>query len=304
MHRLLINDEGFPLSAATKARLTQAAYAAFAAEGLTLDAAAGLTLCGDAEIQRINHAQRGIDRPTDVLSFPTVSYAQGQTAASSALRLKKEWASDIMAHYLGDIAISIDTAKRQAIEYGHGFDREICYLLVHGLFHLMGYDHMNGKDRSSMRAKEEQALEMLGATPEQRKEMLGMAVAAMQNAYAPYSHFKVGACLMGEDGRLFTGCNVENASYGLTNCAERTAVFKAVSEGCRTFKAIAIAGEGTAPWPCGACRQVLSEFCADLPVFITWDGLEDEALLSELLPHGFSPANGIQNFLGKENAHE
>ncbi len=94
-------------------------------------------------------------------------------------------------------------------------------------------------------------------------EMLARAARdAASRAYAPYSKFKVGAALLAADGRLFTGCNVENASYGLTNCAERTAVFKAVSEGATRFSAIAIAGgEGEVAMPCGACRQVLAEFC-------------------------------------------
>ncbi len=93
------------------------------------------------------------------------------------------------------------------------------------------------------------------------EKLAGMAIEAAGKAYAPYSKFKVGAALLAEDGRIFTGCNVENASYGLTNCAERTAVFKGVSEGARRFTALAIAGgEGDVAMPCGACRQVLAEF--------------------------------------------
>lgn len=301
-YKLLIDDERYPLSSELKSKLEETAWAAFEAEGLSLPAAAGLMLCGDREIHAINLEQRGIDRPTDVLSFPTVSYLQGKTANASKERLQREWADEYKACYLGDIVISVDTALRQAKEYEHSFEREICYLLVHGLCHLMGYDHMNGKDKAKMRAKEEQAMERMGLTQDDKQTMLDKAVAAMENAYVPYSHFTVGACLLSEDGRMFTGCNVENASYGLTNCAERTAVFKAVSEGCRAFTAIAIAGKGTEPWPCGACRQVLSEFCKDMPVYITWDGNTAEVMLSELLPHSFSPANGIQDYLGKDQA--
>ena len=116
---------------------------------------------------------------------------------------------------------------------------------------------------------------------------------AAAQSYSPYSHYAVGAALLAEDGRIFTGCNVENASYGLTMCAERTAVFKAVSDGCRHFSALVIAAGkadkiGT---PCGACRQVLAEFCSPaLPVFCL--ALEGEKVLEftlgELLPHGFS----------------
>ena len=118
------------------------------------------------------------------------------------------------------------------------------------------------------------------------------AIDAAQRAYAPYSKFKVGAALLAEDGRVFTGCNVENASYGLTNCAERTAVFKAVSEGATRFKAIAIAGgAGNVAMPCGACRQVLAEFCPpDAPVrCVSLDGaITKDFTVGELLPGVFS----------------
>ena len=118
------------------------------------------------------------------------------------------------------------------------------------------------------------------------------AIEASKRAYAPYSKFKVGAALLAEDGRVFTGCNVENASYGLTNCAERTAVFKAVSEGATRFKAIAIAGGvGDVAMPCGACRQVLAEFCPpEAPVrCVSLDGaITKDFTVGELLPGVFS----------------
>lgn len=116
---------------------------------------------------------------------------------------------------------------------------------------------------------------------------------AATRAYMPYSHYSVGAALLAADGTVFSGCNVENASFGLTNCAERTALFKAVSEGRRVFRAIVIAG-GTADAPavpCGACRQALAEFCKpDMPVRViplaSGDGMTHP--LSEFLPHSFS----------------
>lgn len=118
------------------------------------------------------------------------------------------------------------------------------------------------------------------------------AIEAAGKAYAPFSKFRVGAAILSADGRVFTGCNVENSSFGLTNCAERTAVFKAVSEGARDFRAIAIAGGGDVPaYPCGACRQVLAEFCPPgLPVLCTTlDGSKSELLaLGDLLPKGFA----------------
>ena len=121
--------------------------------------------------------------------------------------------------------------------------------------------------------------------------LLQMARKMLERSYCPYSHFAVGAALLAEDGRVFTGCNIENASFGLTNCAERTAVFKAVSEGATAFTAIAIAAYDSVPWPCGACRQVLNEFAPNIRVLVTWNGQVEEAPLSALLPHGFGPSD-------------
>lgn len=125
--------------------------------------------------------------------------------------------------------------------------------------------------------------------------LLDAAVEASSHAYTPYSHFKVGAALLTTDGKIYTGCNIENASYSATNCAERTAIFKAVSEGCTDFKAIAIIGhKENEPLqfcpPCGICRQVLSEFCeADFEIVLMNDAREIKVFtLAELLPEHFS----------------
>jgi cytidine deaminase len=115
------------------------------------------------------------------------------------------------------------------------------------------------------------------------------ALAAREHAHAPYSHFRVGAALEDSEGRLHTGCNVENASYGLTLCAERLAVFKAVSEGARHFRRIAIAAdtENLTP-PCGACRQVLWEFCGDIEiVLVNPQGKTETLHLKDLFPRPF-----------------
>ena len=122
-------------------------------------------------------------------------------------------------------------------------------------------------------------------------EMIELAMQARTKAYAPYSNFQVGACVKMENGSYYTGCNIENASYGATNCAERTAVFKAVYEGERQFSAIAVASDSenfTAP--CGVCRQVLAEFCdAEMPVIcINREGKYRILSLGELLPFAFS----------------
>lgn len=119
------------------------------------------------------------------------------------------------------------------------------------------------------------------------EKLLELALDARKNAYVPYSGYAVGAALLTEDGKVFAGCNIENAAYGNTLCAERTALVKAVSEGYRKFTKIAIASSGSAPYPCGACRQSLYEFAPGLEVLVTWDGHVERAPLSELLPHGF-----------------
>ena len=121
------------------------------------------------------------------------------------------------------------------------------------------------------------------------EELLALAVKMLDYSYSPYSHYPVGAALLAEDGRVFTGCNVENAAFGNTLCAERTALCKAVSEGARKFTAIAIASRGSAPFPCGACRQSLYEFAPDLRVMVTWDGNVRKTTLRALLPEGFGP---------------
>lgn len=121
-------------------------------------------------------------------------------------------------------------------------------------------------------------------------ELLSIADKAMENAYAPYSKFKVGAALLCTDGTVFTGCNIENATYGATNCAERTAIFKAVSEGQREFEAIAIvSSSGGETFPCGICRQVMAEFAPELKIVLR-DQNKNEHIyhLSELLPKTFT----------------
>jgi cytidine deaminase len=115
------------------------------------------------------------------------------------------------------------------------------------------------------------------------------ALAARENAHAPYSHFRVGAALEDASGRVHTGCNVENATYGLTLCAERVAVFKAISEGARQFRRIAIAADTDALTPpCGACRQILWEFCGDVEITLLNPRGQSETLqLKDLFPRAF-----------------
>ena len=124
-----------------------------------------------------------------------------------------------------------------------------------------------------------------------REELKAAAVAMLDRAYCPYSHFAVGAALECADGTVFTGCNIENAAFSPTICAERTAVAKAVSEGHTDFVRIAIAGRSAGFCvPCGVCRQVLREFAPDIEVIcLNGKGEEQVFTLSELLPHSFGP---------------
>ena len=141
---------------------------------------------------------------------------------------------------------------------------------------------------------------MTNLTLEEKKELIRMALAAREKAYVPYSDFMVGAALRAKDGRIFTGCNVENAAFTPTSCAERTALFKAVSEGVREFDAIAIVGSKVGETntlvtgPCGVCRQVMREFCDPETFQIILAVSKDKYdvfTLRELFPLGFGPAD-------------
>lgn len=139
-------------------------------------------------------------------------------------------------------------------------------------------------------------------TPDKKtiQNLIACAIEAREKSYSPYSHYKVGAALLAGDGQIITGCNIENAAYTPTNCAERTAFFKAISEGIREFRAIAVAGspEGDIltqyAYPCGVCRQVMMEFCSPSDFHIIVAKSEDDyriMILKELLPEGFGPDN-------------
>jgi len=121
------------------------------------------------------------------------------------------------------------------------------------------------------------------------EQLIAAAMAARENAVADYSHFRVGAALETATGEIFTGCNIENATYGLTVCAERVAVWKALSEGRRSFRRMVIAADtDVLTPPCGACRQILWEFCGDIPlVLVNGRGAREELQLRDLLPRAF-----------------
>ncbi|OQX64727.1 MAG: cytidine deaminase [Anaerolinea sp. 4484_236] len=131
---------------------------------------------------------------------------------------------------------------------------------------------------------------MTKLTNEEQQELIALANDVRKNAYTPYSNYAVGAALRGKSGRIYTGVNVENAAYPVTMCAERVALFKAVSEGEQEFDAISVVTDNGGS-PCGSCRQVLAEFGLDIIVLIAdGDGnLKEETIVSELLPGSFGP---------------
>jgi cytidine deaminase len=124
---------------------------------------------------------------------------------------------------------------------------------------------------------------------DREKQLIAAATRARENAHAPYSNFRVGAALQAKSGTIIGGCNVENATYGLTVCAERVAILKAISEGERGFDAIAVVTDTDTPTPpCGACRQIIWEFCGDVPVIMaTLNNGQETKRMSELLPLAF-----------------
>ena len=205
------------------------------------------------EIKRLNKEFRGINKVTDVLSFP-IGDKNPETGEM----------------VLGDIVLCADKVIAQAEEFGHTRKRELAFLTCHSMLHLLGYDHMNEKDKKKMRAKEEKIMSIY--------TLIKQAKEAQKMAYAPFSKFKVGAALLCKDGSVFTGCNIENSSYGATICAERTAMVKAISEGHKDFVALAVT-----EWPCGICRQFMYEFNPNLMVYCKGEVKS----LKELLPEGF-----------------
>ena len=286
--KLWIQSEDPTQAEATEAWLTPLAEQCLQLEGLEGRYQAAVLLVAEQTIRQTNQRTRGVDRVTDVLSFPETRYPKG-TARHNAKRLRQALDPDTGHIHLGDIMICLDQAARQAEAYGHSVKRETAYLFVHGLCHLLGYDHEDDAQKAAMRGLEEAVLRPAGLGRVDDDALIALAWKARSFAYTPYSGYPVGACLLDEAGQTFLGCNVENASYGLTLCAERNAVFKAVSEGARRFTALAIVAEGSLPFPCGACRQVLYEFAPELRILVADRERTVATTLAELLPNGFGP---------------
>ena len=255
-----------------------------------------ITLVTGEEIRKINCETRAVDKETDVLSFPSIAYAPGKTARSSEKRLKKAYDPAYGRIFLGDIVLNTHRAMEQAREFGHSFKRELGYLTAHAMFHLCGYDHMTDEDKCVMRDMEKRAMKRIQLYRKEEtnvtdEKMQALAIEALDFSYSPYSKFRVGACLLSEDGRVFQGANFENASYGATICAERCAVSNALMAGARKFTKIAITTDEGYAWPCGICRQVLNEFkSGDMAVMVGGKNAPWKTkMLSELLPESFGP---------------
>ena len=161
---LEIEDERGLLGSEARTLMQRCADAAQATEGVQAPLAAFISIVDDGAIRDIHREQRGKDVSTDVLSFPTVNDPAGRTAGRCEKRLRQEYDPELGACVLGDIVISMDHVRAQAAAYGHSEQRECGYLLTHGLFHLMGYDHMTDADKPVMRAMEEKSLASIGLT--------------------------------------------------------------------------------------------------------------------------------------------
>ena len=293
-----------------------------------------VSLVNDEVIHVLNKDYRGIDRPTDVLSF----------ALDEAEEPAETGGPDV--HVLGDIIISAETAVRQGKEYGHGLNRELVYLGVHSLLHLLGYDHMNQADKAKMREEEEKALQLIHLSQEDLdkdagnadpfhfsaaiketehkkarkrmkeietqhckdskkidatlkenktiKKLYKKALQTRENAYVPFSRFKVGAAVLTKDGDIFTGCNIENSSFGLTVCAERVALFNAAASGVRPGEMqmlLVVADTEDVTSPCGACRQVMAEFEIPAVIMANVRGDMRQVTVEEILPFSFKASD-------------
>ena len=205
-------------------------------------------MASNEEIRKINKEHRDIDEETDVLSFELNVH-------------NPETDSDL----LGEIIISIEKAKEQADELGHSLEREVAFLSLHGMLHLLKHDHENDKDEEMMIEKQKEYIEIIENEIITQEDLImkniKKARKLLSNSYAPYSNFPVSCILVTSQNKAYEGVNVENISYGATSCAERNAIFHAVSKGKRDFKLIVIASmQDDLIYPCGICRQVMVEF--------------------------------------------
>lgn len=293
MKMMFSNETDFNIDS-YKPLIISAAEKTLECEQFIKNAEISFSLVDEEEIRRLNNEYREIDSVTDVLSFPLLEPEQLDEIA--------EKSGQPIA--LGDIVICVKRAQEQAKEYGHSLEREICFLTVHSMLHLLGYDHMQEDEEREMFAKQEEILNLMGLTrdtetykdkvyektnteDEENKSLIAQARKCMQNSYSPYSNFKVGAAVLAGDGRIFVGCNIENASYPAGICAEQAALSRAIAEGAEDLLKIAVVADHGKAIPCGICRQFMLELMPNGYVIIPYgDGCEKYSI-KELLPHSF-----------------
>mgnify|MGYP002857560211 CR=1 FL=1 len=205
-----------------------------------------VTITDNEEIHAINKEYRNVDSATDVLSFPGLEYVTPGDFKAIAKTLKDNYEDyfnmDTDELMLGDIVVSYDKVYEQAKKYGHSPLRELAFLVAHSMMHLFGYDHMTELEAKEMEDKQENILKRLNITRENDLKMIKKASVedinlikeakkGMKNSYSPYSKFSVGAAVLTESGKIYRGCNIENASFGLALCAERNAISSAIASG-------------------------------------------------------------------------
>lgn len=309
--RLIFNKED-ALNVEWTERFYRAAGLCLEEDNMPENSEISISFVSADEIKELNRTYRGVDSVTDVLSFPMFdseeldeisgqAYDESEVEFDTAELCGDDECFDEETDFdddddefflLGDVVICEERAHEQAEEFGHSYERELTYLFVHSILHLLGYDHMDDAEKKIMREKEEKIMNRLGITRDSKNSheaLIEKAKDVLKFSYAPFSKFNVGAALLTKDDLIYTGVNVENSSYGATICAERTAFVKAISEGKREFKAIAVVSNEGSAWPCGICRQFMKEFCDDDFEIISYD--EDGNIkaykLPELLPEGF-----------------
>lgn len=240
-----------------------------------------VTFVSEKYIKKINSIYRNINKPTDVISFAFLDDKNEILISNN-----KNYPID-----LGEIYICYKIADKNRKKYNNSIDREICFLFVHGLLHLLGYDHIKKDDEKIMFSLQDKIFE--GEVFMNKKELVEEAIKAREHSYSPYSNFKVGAAILTKDGQIIHGANIENSSFGLCNCAERNAMFNAYCQGYKKDDIVAIAvvaDTKNVVSPCGACRQVMSELLnRDCKIYLANTSKKiEEWKIDDLLPFNFS----------------
>lgn len=305
----IIMNEDMLISSKLRRLVKKAARRTLTVSGFKNACEVGILICNNKTIREKNKEFRNLDKPTDVLSFPMLNMKNGIFICN----ITKDRDPGTKRLLLGDLVISHEMATYQAKEYGHAIEREMCFLAVHGMLHLLGYHHEDKSSEKTVTVMQELVLASMGLLRDTGSisvsdgYLAALAKIACSKAYAPYSQFKVGAALSTSSGKVFTGSNIENASYGATCCAERVALYKAVSEGFKDISAIAVAvavgatvgavaGEVAAMTencdnirPCGICLQTLAEFASSDTriICVRQDNSYDVFRFNDLLPEAF-----------------